>query len=60
MVDVTDNATATAKGPGGGFGLAGLRERVAVFGGRLDYGRRAAGGWTLQAWFPVPTAEFKS
>jgi signal transduction histidine kinase len=60
VVDVSDNATATAKGPGGGFGLAGLRERVAVFGGRLDYGGRAAGGWTVQAWFPVPTVEPKS
>lgn len=43
--------------PGGGFGLAGLSERLAVFGGRLEYGHRAAGGWTLHARFPMPPQE---
>jgi signal transduction histidine kinase len=59
-VEVSDEGTATANGPGGGFGLAGLRERVAVFGGRLDYGPRSAGGWAVRACFPVPVAEPRS
>jgi signal transduction histidine kinase len=59
-VEVSDDAPGTAPGPGGGFGLAGLRERVAVFGGRLDYGRRTAGGWAVRARFPVPTPEPQS
>jgi signal transduction histidine kinase len=59
-VEISDGATATAPAPGGGFGLAGLRERVAVFGGRLDYGRRMAGGWAVRARFPVPAAKPQS
>lgn len=59
-VEISDDATATAPGPGGGFGLAGLRERVAVFGGGLDYGCRTAGGWAVRARFPVPAAKPQS
>jgi signal transduction histidine kinase len=39
--------------PGGGRGLIGLRERVALFGGALDAGPRAGGGWRVQARIPV-------
>ena len=59
-VEIIDDAATTAPGREGGFGLAGLRERVAIFGGRLDYGRRTSGGWTVQARFPVPAAEPQS
>jgi hypothetical protein len=34
--------------------LAGLRERVAIFGGRLDAGPGESGGWSLHAVLPVP------
>ncbi|WP_371785870.1 sensor histidine kinase [Streptosporangium subroseum] len=40
---------------GAGQGLIGLAERVALAGGRLEYGPTAAGGWRLSAWLPWPT-----
>jgi signal transduction histidine kinase len=39
--------------PSGGRGLLGLRERVALYGGRLDAGPLPAGGWQVRARFPV-------
>ena len=41
---------------GGGHGLTGLRERVAVFGGELEAGSREGGGFTLRAWLPLEQA----
>ena len=38
---------------GGGFGLAGLRERIAALGGSLEAEPTAAGGWRLAAGLPV-------
>jgi signal transduction histidine kinase len=53
LVEVSNDAGTTGPGPGGGFGLAGLRERVAIFGGRFEAGRRPEGGWTVSASFPA-------
>jgi signal transduction histidine kinase len=39
----------------GGHGLLGMKERVDVFGGRLEVGPCAAGGYRLRARLPVPT-----
>ncbi|MEU9334377.1 histidine kinase [Streptomyces sp. NPDC048290] len=39
---------------GGGYGLLGMRERVAVHGGRLDAGPRDEGGFRVTATLPLP------
>jgi signal transduction histidine kinase len=45
--------TAEAAPPGSGTGLIGLRERVALAGGRLDHGPTAEGGYALSATLPT-------
>jgi len=40
-------------GDGGGHGLVGMRERVSVYGGELEAGRRAEGGFRLRARLPI-------
>lgn len=52
-VEVLDNGGGNAQGPGSRLGLAGLRERAGVFGGRLEAGPRPGGGWALRAVFPL-------
>ncbi|MCH5677706.1 sensor histidine kinase [Streptomyces gilvus] len=54
-IEVSDTGgTATAlAGPGAGYGLMGLRERLAVHGGTLQTGERPTGGFTVRAVLPV-------
>ncbi len=52
-VEVTDDGAGAGAGFGCRRGLAGLQERVAVFGGQLDVGPRPDGGWGLRAVLPV-------
>jgi signal transduction histidine kinase len=39
-----------------GHGVVGIRERVALFEGRLEIGPRANGGFAVRAVLPIPTA----
>lgn len=52
-IEVVDEGSPTSNGPGARHGLAGLRERVAVFGGRFESGPLPEGGWLLRATFPL-------
>jgi signal transduction histidine kinase len=42
-----------ANGAGGGHGLVGMRERVALHGGRLEAGRGDGGGFIVRALLPI-------
>jgi len=48
-----DGRGAVAEGANGGHGLVGMRERVALFGGELQAGGRAEGGYTLRVVLPL-------
>ena len=48
-----DGGPVAAPTGGGGSGLIGLRERIAVYGGELDAGPRPGGGWRLAARIPL-------
>jgi signal transduction histidine kinase len=51
---VDDGAAApVSAAAGGGHGLVGMRERVALYGGRLDVGRRASGGFVVRVLLPI-------
>lgn len=50
LVDVVDDAAVAATpGVGGGNGLVGMRERVALYGGTLEAGPASTRGWRLHA-----------
>jgi signal transduction histidine kinase len=52
-IEISDDGTGGPAGPGGRRGLAGVSERVAVFGGRFDAGPAAGRGWTMRAALPL-------
>ena len=58
-VEVSDDGPGGAADPErAGFGLAGIRERVALFDGRVTVGPRTDGpGWRTRAVLPVPALE---
>jgi signal transduction histidine kinase len=47
--------SAAPTGPGGGFGLIGMAERVRLAGGTLDHGTSPVGEFRVRAWLPLPT-----
>lgn len=49
--------SATLPSPGGGHGLRGMKERVALLAGSLIVGPDQAGGWTVTATLPLTETE---
>jgi signal transduction histidine kinase len=56
-VEVTNDGSGAAvngsAGAGGGHGLIGMRERVALYGGKLEVGQRREGGFAVHAQLPA-------
>ncbi|MGB8857858.1 MAG: sensor histidine kinase [Ilumatobacteraceae bacterium] len=54
-IEVTDDGRGAAARDGSepGYGLVGMRERVAAYDGQLFAGPRPGGGWRVRAVFPV-------
>lgn len=55
-IEITDAGRAHHRDPGSGFGLTGLRERVALLPGEFRAGPRPNGGFQVHARLPVPAA----
>jgi signal transduction histidine kinase len=52
-LEIVDTGFGAGNGDAGGHGLAGMRERVAVFGGDLVSGPRSEGGFAVRARLPL-------
>jgi len=57
IVEVTDNGMASPAGDTGGHGLAGMRERIAMYGGTVEAGPLAGGGFGVVATLPCHAPE---
>ena len=56
-LEVTDDGIASPANEPAGHGLAGMRERIAMYGGTVQAGRLPGGGFVVTAHLPCPNAE---
>jgi signal transduction histidine kinase len=56
-VEIVDDGTSSTANGGSGQGLIGMRERAAAFGGRVEAGPDAAGGFRVAARLPLAPVE---
>jgi signal transduction histidine kinase len=56
-LEVTDDGPGPRNGEPGGHGLAGMRERVALYAGQLETGPHPGGGFRVQARFPLERSQ---
>ena len=52
-IQVRDDGAGGPPGDGGGLGLAGIRERVKIYGGEMNARKGPEGGFVLTARLPV-------
>jgi signal transduction histidine kinase len=52
-VEISDDGHSGENGANHGHGIAGMRERVTLFGGELESGRHAGGGYVVRARLPL-------
>ncbi len=58
VVQVSDDGMAAPSGEPGGHGLAGMRERIGMYGGTVTAGPLPGGGFRVRAWLPfAPRAD---
>ena len=56
IVQVTDDGIAASGGEPTGHGLAGMRERIGMYGGTVSAGPLPGGGFRVRAWLPCPSS----
>jgi signal transduction histidine kinase len=53
VLEITDDGAGNGNGGGSGQGMIGMRERVALYGGILESGKKVGGGYVVEARLPL-------